>query len=72
MPVSKSIAQKTVVAIDLIYNPKETALMKTASFGIGGATMLVGQAMKAQAIWLDRVIDESKEAFDALVEEMHS
>lgn len=72
MPVSKSVAQKTVIAIDLIYNPKETLFMKTASFGIGGATMLVGQAMKAQSIWLDRVVDESKEAFDTLIEEMHS
>lgn len=72
MPVSKQIAQKTVIAIDLIYNPKETQFMKTASFGIAGATMLVGQAMKSQSIWLDRIIDESKEAFDVLVEEMNS
>lgn len=70
MPVSKAVAQKSVIAIDLIYNPKETLLMKTASFGIGGSTMLVGQAMKAQSIWFDRIIDESKEAFDALIEEM--
>ena len=72
MPVTKSIAQKTVIAIDLIYNPKETQFMKTASFGIGGATMLVGQAMKAQSIWLERLVDESKEAFDVLVEEMNT
>lgn len=70
MPVSVAVAQKTVIAIDLIYNPKETQFMKTASFGIGGATMLVGQAMKAQSIWFNRPIDETKEAFDALVEEI--
>lgn len=68
MPVEKHIAQKTAIAIDLIYNPNETRLMKEASFGIGGIYMLIGQAIKAQSIWQKKTLDESKETFDILME----
>lgn len=68
MPVSRKVAHKTNVAIDLIYNPKETLLMKEVSFGIGGIYMLIGQALKAESIWQRRPLDESKETFDILME----
>lgn len=68
MPVETHIAHKTVIAIDLIYNPNETRLMKEASFGIGGIYMLIGQALKAQSIWQNKTLDVSKETFDVLLE----
>ena len=40
---------------DVIYNPKETLLMKKAralgKTAVGGASMLVYQAVKAHEIW---------------------
>ena len=49
--------------IDVVYNPLETKLVKTAkSFGIkaeGGLYMLVAQAVKASEIFLDTEYDKS-------------
>lgn len=55
IPVSKKVCSKVATIFDLIYNPKETMLMKTGrSCGcktIGGLEMLVWQAAYAQQIW---------------------
>ena len=47
---------------DIIYNPRETVLLREAArAGIpcaGGMTMLIGQAVAAEEIWLGRSLPE--------------
>lgn len=54
-PVDKSIMSKFSIAIDLIYNPKETVFLKYANelniININGLYMLIGQAVKSQELW---------------------
>ena len=53
--VSDEVIQNSASVFDVIYNPTETLLMKKArSMGktaVGGAAMLVYQAVKAHEIW---------------------
>lgn len=59
--------------VDLIYNPKETKLMKIGKdLGknvCGGLGMLVNQAIKAEEIWLDTII--SKEISNNIYSEIN-
>ena len=54
-PVSEEIVSSCKAAFDVIYNPIETLLMKKAralgKTAVGGAAMLVYQAVKAHEIW---------------------
>lgn len=54
-PVNDNLLQKCSAVFDVIYNPTETLLMKKAkAFGktaVGGASMLVWQAVRAHEIW---------------------
>lgn len=72
MPVGKSIVDRTQFVFDAIYNPRETALIKTAKANgatvSGGMPMLVWQAVVAQEIWhkfkfdnddINQIIDDS-------------
>lgn len=53
--ISDSIIEKCSSVFDAIYNPTETLLMKKArsqgKVAVGGASMLVYQAVKAHEIW---------------------
>lgn len=53
--ISDSIIEKSTSFFDVIYNPTETLLMKKAreqgKIAVGGASMLVYQAVKAHEIW---------------------
>ncbi len=53
--VSDSVIEKSRSFFDVVYNPTETLLMKKArtqgKIAIGGASMLVYQAVKAHEIW---------------------
>jgi len=65
MVVSQSfIKDKTV--IDLIYNPLQTKLMKSAKKGINGLDMLIIQAIKSMSIWLDQKIDITETLYKQL------
>jgi shikimate dehydrogenase len=48
-------------AVDIIYNPAETAFMKLARQqgkpAVNGLFMLVAQAVAADEIWLERKLD---------------
>ncbi|ERJ11659.1 shikimate dehydrogenase [Haloplasma contractile] len=61
-PVKKEDMENFNIAIDTIYNPKETLFLKNAKklglTNINGLFMLVGQAIKAQELWNDLTIDE--------------
>ncbi len=54
-PVSQEIIKKAACVFDAVYNPNETALIKTARKNgiktIGGMSMLVWQAAAAHEIW---------------------
>lgn len=60
-PINKDVIANFNVVYDLIYNPKETILMKLAKqFNIpsyNGMAMLVYQAIKAQEIWHEINLD---------------
>ena len=71
IPIASSIlenADKSVLVYDLVYNPTETVLIKTAkSYGlktVGGLDMLVGQAVKGFKIFtgMDADFDVMKNA----------
>jgi shikimate dehydrogenase len=53
--VSDSVIENSLSVFDVIYNPTETLLMKKAremgKTAVGGASMLVYQAVKAHEIW---------------------
>lgn len=71
-PLSKEDVSKFGTAIDLIYNPEETLLLKYAREqgikGVNGLYMLVGQAIKAQELWNSIIIN--KETVDKIYEEI--
>ena len=59
--VDREIIKYFEVAIDLIYNPIQTKFLKLAyqegKITVGGLHMLIGQAVKSQAIFNDKDID---------------
>ncbi|MFZ7131905.1 MAG: shikimate dehydrogenase family protein [Eubacteriales bacterium] len=60
-PLSKDVRKNFKTTFDLVYNPKETLLLKWSreqgSQSINGLFMLVAQAVRAQEIWNDKTID---------------
>ncbi|MBD7910269.1 MULTISPECIES: shikimate dehydrogenase [Clostridium] len=60
-PVTKDILKKYDTLVDIVYNPETTEFMRLGQeLGkktCGGLYMLVGQAVKAEELWLDRNID---------------
>lgn len=60
--VSKEVIKNFDVAVDLVYNPTQTKFLQFTTeegkVAIGGLHMLVGQAVKSQAIFNDREISE--------------
>ncbi|WMJ79800.1 shikimate dehydrogenase [Clostridium sp. MB40-C1] len=54
-PINRSTISKFKVAVDLIYNPKETLFLKYAKEEglkiVNGLYMLIGQAVKAEGLW---------------------
>ena len=60
-PVGENVIKRFEAIVDLIYNPRETELLRLAKLNgkksFDGLYMLVGQAVKAQEIWQDMNID---------------
>ena len=60
--VNGDVVKNYDVAVDLVYNPTQTKFLQLATeqgkVAIGGLHMLVGQAVKSQAIFNDREISE--------------
>ncbi|MCY6959242.1 shikimate dehydrogenase [Clostridium brassicae] len=60
-PISRSTISKFKVAVDLIYNPKETLFLKYAKEegvkDVNGLYMLIGQAVKSEELWNNIKID---------------
>jgi len=76
--VSDKVIENSGSVFDVIYNPKETLLMKKAralgKTAVGGAAMLVYQAVKAHEIWyggsfspedIAKIITDVEDAVDA-------
>jgi len=53
-PLKKEFDFSNKVVIDIIYNPKQTALLKNSGSQINGLYMLYAQAVKADTIFLDK------------------
>ncbi|MDE6781770.1 MAG: shikimate dehydrogenase [Ruminococcus sp.] len=77
--VSDSLIEKCGSVFDAVYNPTETLLMKKArsqgKTAVGGASMLVYQAVKAHEIWyggkfetedIDKIIKSVEESVNAM------
>ena len=73
-PVNDNLIQKCNAVFDVIYNPTETLFMKKArAFGktaVGGAAMLVWQAVRAHEIWYNSRFQ--KQDIENLISEMES
>lgn len=71
-PIDKSSIAKFSIAIDLIYNPKETLFLKHAvnldMKAVNGLYMLIGQACRAQELWHD--IKISAETINSVYERL--
>ncbi|MDE5546065.1 MAG: shikimate dehydrogenase, partial [Anaeroplasmataceae bacterium] len=65
-PISKEIAKNAGRVIDIIFNPLETQLLKDANSNINGLHMLVMQAIKAEEIWQERIIEDTSIVFEDL------
>ncbi|MGL4763004.1 MAG: shikimate dehydrogenase [Sarcina sp.] len=63
--VRKEVFKKFEVACDIVYNPEQTLFLKEAEEmgikAVKGLYMLVAQAMKAEEIWNDIIIDKKIE-----------
>ncbi len=74
MPCTEEVVKKFKNVFDVIYNPKETKLLKTArEHGInamGGMAMLVLQAVAAHEIWYGAKFEKSD--IDKLVSDMEN
>jgi len=53
-PISEAVACKAKYVMDIIFNPKQTLLLKYANSEMNGLFMLVGQAIKAEEIWQNK------------------
>ncbi len=71
-PVSDRLIAKCSAVFDVIYNPTETLLMKKAralgKTAVGGAAMLVWQAVRAHEIWYNSRFQ--REDIESLISEM--
>lgn len=56
-PVSKEVARKANIVIDIIFNPLQTQLLIDSDSSYHGLYMLVGQAIKTEEIWHNRKLD---------------
>lgn len=74
MPCTEEVAGKFEYVFDVIYNPKETLLVKTARAkgkkGLNGMAMLVLQAVAAHEIWYGAKFN--KEDIDKLIVDMEN
>ncbi len=72
-PIEKSSIAKFSTVVDLIYNPKETLLLKRAKEldrkAVNGLYMLIGQAIAAQELWHD--IKINKETINNVYERLN-
>ncbi len=72
--VGEEIVRRFSAVMDLIYNPKETELLRMGRVnGLktgNGMVMLTAQAAAAEEIWLDRVIPE--DVLNRIAEEMQA
>ncbi|MGL4654790.1 MAG: shikimate dehydrogenase [Sarcina sp.] len=63
--IDKELFSKFEVACDIVYNPEKTRFLQEAQDSglkiVKGLYMLVAQAMKAEEIWNDIIIDEKVE-----------
>lgn len=74
MPCTESVVGKFSYVFDVIYNPKETLLLKTArglgKKAMGGMAMLVLQAVAAHEIWYGAKFEKSD--IDKLISDMEN
>lgn len=56
-PIEEVYASKALCIVDIIFNPSITKLMSYNKNSYNGLLMLIGQAKKAQDIWLDYEFD---------------
>ena len=72
-PVNEEIIKRFEAIVDLIYNPRETELLRLAKLNgkknCDGLYMLVGQAVKAQEIWQEKSIDNN--VIDTIYKELN-
>lgn len=70
--VSEDVLKNFNIAVDLVYNPTQTKFLQLATkegkVAIGGLHMLVGQAVKSQAIFNNKEI--SKELIDYIYDDL--
>ncbi len=72
-PITKNNVSKFHTVIDLIYNPLETLFLRYANElglkGVNGLYMLVGQAVKAEELWNNTVIESNitKKIYDKII-----
>lgn len=53
-PVSEDIINKCEFVFDMIYNPKETKLLRNCKHGANGFMMFIAQGLKSEEIWQGR------------------
>jgi shikimate dehydrogenase len=56
-PLKEEDARKALAIVDIIFNPSVTKLMSYNKNSYNGLLMLIGQACKAQDIWLSKHYD---------------
>ena len=56
-PISKIIADKALLIVDIIFNPSQTLLMSYNKNSYNGLMMLIKQAAKSEDIWLKKEYD---------------
>ncbi len=67
-PVSKEIAQRAKVVMDIIFNPKQTKLLCDANSKMNGLHMLISQAIQAEKIWQNQDLPISIQKMNESIE----
>ncbi|MBQ3252950.1 MAG: shikimate dehydrogenase [Acholeplasmatales bacterium] len=60
-PLPKDIVIKANYVLDIIFNPRVTKLLEYANSNMDGLYMLLGQAIKAEEIWQNKIYNSKIE-----------
>ena len=69
-PINSCLAKKCKHVVDIIFNPRQTKLLKDSNSNMDGLFMLVGQAIKAEEIWQNKKYEASIEKLLKRIEMM--
>lgn len=63
-PIDEKTIKKAKTVIDIIFNPKQTELLRLADSNYNGLYMLIAQAVRAEEIWHQMKFNDNDEFYE--------